>query len=79
MIENDNQLEATLERICHLAKIQAGIRQTATPTQFESMSSGYLSELKKMSEEVVQYLSRQDRRSPQARAAVSRDETHAAR
>lgn len=60
MIENDNQMDATLERISHFAKVQASIRKTASSSQFESMSSGYLSEIKKMHDELIEYLSRRD-------------------
>ena len=74
MIENENELDATLQRICHLARVQAGIRKTATPTQFESMSAGYRSEIKKMYLQVLDYLSRQDGQGGAARAVESHDE-----
>ena len=78
MIKNDHQLEATLKRLCQLARIQAGIRTTATPTQFESMSAGYLSEIQKMYQEIIDYIGHPDERVDDAWTVETRDKAHAA-
>ena len=75
MIQNDCELDATLQRFCRVAKIQSGIRKTATPTQFESMSNGYLSEMGRMYDEVVRYLGRQDLRHEEVCTAERYDQT----
>ncbi|HLK59171.1 MAG TPA: hypothetical protein VKU00_21595 [Chthonomonadaceae bacterium] len=57
MIHNDQELEATQERILRFQRLLAQLRVTATPEEFPFVASGYLSEVKKMEEEVRQYLS----------------------
>ncbi len=57
MIQNDNQLEATQERIARFEKILLQLRVTARPEEFAAVSSGYRRELEKMQAEVLEYFS----------------------
>ena len=57
MIENDDQLEATQERIAGFEKILLQLRVTARPEEFAAVSSGYRRELEKMQAEVLEYFS----------------------
>jgi len=58
MIRNDQELKATQERIAHFQKILLQLRVKATPEEFPLVASGYRSELIKMQEEVLDYLTR---------------------
>ena len=58
MIENDQELEATLERIRHFQNLIAHLRKTeANPTNYRLSSSGFLAEIDKMQLEVREYFS----------------------
>lgn len=58
MIKNDQELRITQERIAHFQEILLQLRVKATPEEFPLVSSGYRSELVKMQEEVLAYLTR---------------------
>ncbi len=58
MIKNDQALKAAQERIAHFQKILLQLRVKATPEEFPLVASGYRSELIKMQEEVLDYLTR---------------------
>ncbi len=58
MIKNDQELRTTQERIAHFQEILLQLRVKATPEEFPLVSSGYRSELVKMQEEVLAYLTR---------------------
>jgi hypothetical protein len=55
------------ERILEFQRVLAQLRVTARPEEFQAVSSGYLHELQRMQDEVVQYLS-----SPITTAASAR-------
>jgi hypothetical protein len=57
MIENDQELEVTLDRIRHFQAQLAHLRKTETnPTNFRLSASGFISEIDKMQLEVREYL-----------------------
>ena len=58
MIRNDQALKAAQERIAHFQEILLQLRVKATAEEFPLVASGYRSELIKMQEEVMDYLTR---------------------
>jgi len=57
MISNDQELEATLERIKHFQAQVRHLRETETnPTNYRLSSSGFLAEIDRMQLEVREYL-----------------------
>ena len=58
MIHNDQELEATQERIAYFTRLLAQLRVTATPEEFPAVASGYRAEVARMQQEVLDYLSR---------------------
>jgi len=69
MIKNDQELRTTQERIAHFQEILLQLRVKATPEEFPLVSSGYRSELVKMQEEVLNYLTRHASETTPERAA----------
>jgi hypothetical protein len=58
MIANDQQLEATLERIAWFQKQVAHLRKTETnPVNYRAAASGFLAEIDRMQLEVREYFS----------------------
>ena len=58
MIKNDQELEATLERIRHFQAQLRHLRKTETnPTNYRLSSSGFIAETDRMQLEVREYLS----------------------
>ncbi len=58
MIENDQQLEATLERIRQFQAQLTQLRKLETnPTNYRLSASGFLAEIDRMQLEVREYLS----------------------
>ena len=58
MIENDQELEATLERIRHFQAQLRHLRKTETnPTNYRLSSSGFTAEIDRMQLAVREYLS----------------------
>jgi len=58
MLRNDQELEATLDRIKHFQAQLRHLRETETnPTNFRLSSSGFLAEIDRMQLEVREYLS----------------------
>ncbi len=58
MIENDRQLETTLERIAWFQKQVAHLRKTETnPANYRAAVAGFLVEIDRMQLEVREYLS----------------------
>ncbi len=58
MLRNDQELEATLDRIKHFQAQIRHLRKTETnPTNFRLSSSGFLAEIDRMQLEVREYLS----------------------
>jgi len=58
MIQNDQELTATQERIAYFQRLLAQLRVTATPEEFPAVASGYRTEIVSMQEEVLEYLTR---------------------
>ena len=58
MIANDQELEATLERIRHFQAQLAHLRNTeSNPVNYRLSASGFLAEIDRMQLEVREYLS----------------------
>ena len=58
MIQNDQELRVTLERITKFQEQVANLRRTETkPSNYHSSVSGFLSEIDRMQLEVREYLS----------------------
>lgn len=58
MIANDNELQATLDRIAHFQAQVAHLRRVeVNPTNFHTAASGYLAEIDRMQLEAREYLS----------------------
>jgi len=58
MIRNDQELEATLERIRHFQAQVRHLRKTETnPTNYRLSASGFIAEIDRMQLEVREYLS----------------------
>ncbi len=58
MIQNDQQLKATQERIVYFEGLVAQFRVTTSPAEFELMAGSYLSEIERMNAEILEYLKR---------------------
>ena len=56
MIQNDEELKTTLERIARFQRWLMDMRRTTDPDDFTAMSSGYRLEIEKMQAEVLEYL-----------------------
>jgi hypothetical protein len=69
MIQNDQELKATQERILYFEGLVAQFRVTTTAPEFELMSGGYLAEVEKMNAEVLDYLRRHPTQTIPAEAA----------
>jgi hypothetical protein len=52
MIHNDQELEATQERIAYFQRLLAQLRITAKPEEFPAVASGYRAEIVRMQDEV---------------------------
>jgi hypothetical protein len=58
MINNDQELATTQERIAYFQRLLAQMRVAARPEEFHAMASGYKCEIEKMQAEVMEYLTR---------------------
>ena len=58
MIHNDQELQATQERIAYFQRLLSQLRVTSTPEEFPLVAGGYRAELIRMQEEVLAYLTR---------------------
>jgi hypothetical protein len=58
MIQNDQELKGTQERIAFFCDLVANMRKVETPDSFRLFASSYIAEIEKMNAEVVEYLSR---------------------
>lgn len=56
MIRNQQELEASQERIAKFQSWLLDMRQTTSPKEFVLMSSGYRLDIEKMQAEVLEYL-----------------------
>ncbi len=69
MIRNDQELEATQERINYFYRLLAQLRVTARPDEFPAVAGGYRAEIARMQEEVLDYLTRHSSETTPAEAA----------
>ena len=69
MIQNDQQLKATQERVVYFEGLVAQFRVTTSPAEFELMAGSYLSEIEKMNAEILEYLKRHPSQVTPAEAA----------
>jgi hypothetical protein len=56
MILNDNELATTQTRILEFQRILAQLRVAARPEEFNAVTGGYLHELERMQDDVLDYL-----------------------
>jgi hypothetical protein len=56
MIQNDLELKCTQERIAWFEGLVAQFRISVPPENFPAMAEGYLAEIEKMHDEVMEYL-----------------------
>jgi hypothetical protein len=66
MITNDTELDVTRKRIAYFEDLLARLRVGADAESFPSMASGYRSEIEKMHQEVLEYLTRHASQPPSA-------------
>lgn len=69
MIHNDQELEATQERINYFYRLLSQLRVTARPEEFPAVASGYRAEIARMQGEVLDYLTRHASETTPAEAA----------
>ncbi len=58
MINNDKELKVSQERIAYFQDLLLQLRVKATPEEFSLISTGYRTEILKMQDEVLKYLTR---------------------
>ncbi|RKU11799.1 hypothetical protein C6503_18275 [Candidatus Poribacteria bacterium] len=58
MIQNDTELKTSQQRIAYFQDLLLQLRVKASAEEFSLVSSGYKAEIKKMQEEVLEYLTR---------------------
>ena len=69
MINDDQELKATQERIMRFQRWLVQMRQTARPGEFEAAAGGYRLEVERMQSEVLDYLLRPTAVRPEPQAA----------
>lgn len=69
MIQNDQEMKATQERVAYFEGLVAQFRVTTAAAEFELMAGGYLSEVEKMNAEILEYLKRHPSQIAPAEAA----------
>ena len=58
MIQNEQELRSTQDRIADFQRLLAQLRIAASPREFPAVASGYRAELERMQAEVLDYLTR---------------------
>ena len=58
MIRDDNELGVTRDRIAFFLDLLSQMRVTSRPEEFPFVASGYRTEVEKMQQEVLDYLTR---------------------
>ena len=69
MIQTDQELKATQDRITYFEGLVAQFRVTTSPQEFKLMAGGFLHEIEKMDAEVMEYLGRHATEPSPAEAA----------
>lgn len=60
MIQTDQELKVTQERIAYFEGLVAQFRVTTSPQEFKFLAGGFLDEIEKMHAEVMEYLGRHE-------------------
>jgi hypothetical protein len=58
MIQNDQELKVTRERITYLLDLLVRLRVSSRPEELAHVSGGYRAEIERMQREVVDYLTK---------------------
>jgi len=58
MINNDEELKVTQERIGYFQRLLSQLRVSAKPYEFTSVAGSYRAEIEKMQKEALDYLTR---------------------
>ncbi len=58
MIHNDQEPAVTQDRLAYFQRLLAELRVTARPEEFPAVASGYRTEIVRMQDEVLAYLTR---------------------
>ncbi len=58
MIHNNQELNATRDRISYFQRLLEQLRVTASPIEFPAVASGYRAEIVRMQDEVLEFLTR---------------------
>jgi hypothetical protein len=58
MIEDEKELRATQQRVERFHSWLSQLRQTALPSEFDAVASGYRLEIERMQAEILDYLLR---------------------
>ncbi len=58
MIQNDEQLKVTQERVAYFQRLLSQLRVSAKSYEFTSVASSYRAEIEQMQKEVLDYLTR---------------------
>ena len=58
MIRNDKELKVSQQRIAYFQNLLLQLRVKATPEEFSLITTGYRTEILKMQDEVLEYLTR---------------------
>jgi hypothetical protein len=69
MIQNDQELKATQERIAYFEGLVAQFRVTTSRAEFDLMAGSYLAEIERMHAEFMEYLKRHASEPAPAEAA----------
>lgn len=69
MIQHNQEMEATHERIAYFQRLLAQLRVTARPEEFALVASGYRAEIQRMQQEILDYLMRHESESLTREAA----------
>jgi hypothetical protein len=64
MIQNDEELSATQDRISYFLRLLGQLRRTATPEEFPLVAGGYRAEVERMQREVLDYLTQPANATP---------------
>jgi predicted hydrolase (HD superfamily) len=68
MIRNDKEFKTTQERLEYFQNLLLQWRVSAKPEEFPFISSGYLAEIEKMQNEILEYLTRHSSKPIQTKA-----------
>jgi len=66
MIENDQELKVTRERITYLLDLLSRLRRSSRPEELALVSGGYRSEVERMQREVLDYLTQPEPQTAKA-------------